>query len=73
MPTSESTHDSPEDCANANTVYFDDTEIVDQGGKLAKLGECTECGRRFERVWLHSHDQCFDPEYEEVSISPRPH
>lgn len=68
----ESSHASPRDCASAGTVDFED-EYVMQGGKIARLGNCTVCGRRFERVWLHSHDQCFKPENQEVHITPRPH
>lgn len=66
-----SSHGSPQECELAETVVFDG-EYVHQGGKIARLGECTVCQRKFERVWLHSHDQCYDPEYEEVSITPRP-
>lgn len=65
-------HGSPEDCTQAKTVEFSDDYVM-QGGKIARLAECTECGRKYERVWLHSHDQCYDPEYEEVYISPQPY
>lgn len=67
-----SSHSSPRDCARADTVVFDD-EYVHQGGKIALLGECTDCERKFERIWLHSHDQCYSPENEEIAISPQPH
>lgn len=67
-----STHRSPRDCARADTVDFDN-EYVNQGGKIALLGECTDCERKFERIWLYSHDQCYSPEHEEVAISPQPH
>lgn len=67
-----SPHNSPKDCERANTVFFDYDYIM-QGGKIAVLGECSECGRKFERVWLYSHDQCYEPENQEVVISPQPY
>lgn len=65
-------HSSPHDCTRADAIVFDD-EYVYHGGKIARLGECTQCERKFERVWLHSHDQCYSPEHEQVSIPSRPH
>lgn len=67
-----SPHSSPSDCTDAKTVQLGE-EYVMQSGKIARLGECVECGRKFERVWLHSHDQSYEPEYEEVYISPQPY
>ena len=67
----EPSHSSPHDCTHADAVHLGDDYVV-QGGKIALLGECTVCGRKFEHGWLHSHDQCYDPEHEDVAISQRP-
>jgi hypothetical protein len=67
-----SPHTSTEDCTEADTVQLSEDYVM-QSAKIARLGECIECGRKFERVWLYSHDQSYEPEYEEVNISPRPH
>ena len=61
-----STHTSPEDCATEGTVAFDG-DLVAQGEKIARLGKCHSCGRKFERVYYHSHDQCYEPEVMNVS------